>query len=105
MTETKPIDAGTWCDAHWSKFKDNKVRGTAGSMLLLMRVSQDPAFRTLCSITDSFYDEIVPAMINEKLGQIGFLCCYMGDDVMAEILEDANKVVIMRKAYKPEIQN
>ena len=86
-----------WCDKHWEPFKNGSLarthNGILSTILLITALFEDKTF--------VIYVGKKTELINTKMREISPLCCYLGDEKMAQILEDCKNENIKNDNYKP----
>ncbi len=79
--------AGTWCDKHWTPFREGVEAGTHAGLVATALLAQSmfwsEEFMVLCGDTP---EERTPARINVEMQKLGHLCCWFGDRAMVVLL-------------------
>lgn len=81
-----------WCKKHWGKIIMNpSINGMVATITLTRRVIDDERFMRLCG-----YDPIKGTLakggdIQENLSKVYPLCCWVGEEVLAEVYLEASE--------------
>lgn len=87
-----PIDSTcTWCERHWEPYREGQGYGMAATLLVVQAVLTSPEFMRRCGWDSGTDQQLDTEQINAQLAQLGPLCCWLGDKVMASILERSRR--------------
>jgi hypothetical protein len=73
-----------WCERHWRPYAERRGNGLKANAQVIQALVDSQEFQTRCG------EDATADRQNKVLGQIvaefGGVCCFLGDDKMAEIL-------------------
>lgn len=79
-----------WCELHWLPIRDDaRYNGIAAAIALIEQVMNDHRFMRMCGGDPETGKPADLAMANAKLAEIAPLCCWIGEERMAEVYRAA----------------
>lgn len=80
-----------WCEAHWQPYRESKGNGLLATVLLMQATLEDPAFMLEARTMYGRPGRVPTDVMNTVLTRHSPICCYLGDEKLAAILEQSRK--------------